>query len=93
MGINKDHTPPIYLGYNKRREGPNFLPKLHSEVDSYNKAKGLLKGASFEVVNIRLNCSGELRISKPCPCCYSLLKALNCKAFFYSTENGFDKTK
>lgn len=88
-GINREHVPPIHYGYQKRSTNIGFMPKLHAEVDAYHKAKGLLKGEQFEMVNIRLNRQLDMRMSKPCPCCYELLKALNCKCFYYSSEVGF----
>jgi len=89
------HNKIIEYGVN--RYGPaykNFGYKnhqmIHSENDAYKKAKGLMaKGSSFEVVNIRLNNQGQMRISFPCVCCLSYLKALGCRRIYFSTNVGF----
>lgn len=82
-GCNRRGSPLI--GY------PSY-GKIHSETDAYSKAKGLLiKNKPFEVVNIRLNKSGELRMSKPCNCCFNFLMNVGCKAVWYSNEIWFYK--
>jgi hypothetical protein len=85
-GINKSYgTPPPNVGYPENAG-------MHSENDVYRKAKGILDPKeSFEVVNIRLNKSGDLRLSKPCPCCYNFLKNIGCTTVWFSTEIGFAK--
>ena len=65
---------------------------IHSENDAYRKAKGLLDpNKSFEVVNIRLNKQNEIKISKPCPCCYNLIRSVGAKVIYFSTDCGFAK--
>lgn len=84
-GCNR-RGPPL-IGY------PSY-GKIHSECDAYNKAKGLLiRNRPFEVLNIRLNKSGQLKMSKPCNCCYNFLFNAGCRRIWYSTELGFDKIK
>jgi hypothetical protein len=89
ISIGKNHLgiPPKHLGYHKRI---NDVPKTHAEWDAYKKGKGLLdKSKPFECINIRLNKKGELKLSKPCCCCYDVLKELGCKKFYYSWDNGW----
>jgi hypothetical protein len=87
-GMNHAGMPRKHYGYHK--DDITFVPKTHAEVDSYKKARGLLdKSKSFLAINIRLNRFGELRMSKPCKCCYNLLKNLGCKRFYYSSNVGF----
>lgn len=88
-GRNNKGVPAIHYGYHDRINDKNFRPKTHSEIDAYKKAKGLLDGDGFEMVNIRLTRLKQIRLSKPCNCCYRLLKALGCKVFYYSSEIGF----
>lgn len=89
-GTNSNKTPPVHHGYNKRcLIDDTFKPKTHSEYAAYMRAKGLLKPKSFEIINLRFNKVGELRLSKPCDCCYLLLKELGCKRFYYSSTIGF----
>lgn len=85
-GKNSGHEPPVHLGYHRRIKSK---PKMHSEWNSYQKAmRRLIPGGSFVCVNIRLNKKGQLKFAKPCDCCYNVLKALGCKYFMCSTENG-----
>ena len=83
-GINNCKEMPAHFGYRKSS-------KTHAEVAAYFKAKGIMQDGDFEIVNIRLNNDGWLRNSKPCDCCYRLLKALGCKRFYYSTNLGFKR--
>lgn len=47
-GVNRKSHPFTYLGFKS-------YSKLHSEVDAFYKAKGIMdKDVKFEVVNIRL---------------------------------------
>lgn len=80
---NRTHDPDKYLGY------PDYA-KLHAETLAYKRAKGLLKkNQPFEVVNIRLGKSGELRNSMPCPCCARWMRALGCRQLLFSVDAGF----
>lgn len=88
---NLNYDPPLHYGYRTRINDINYKPKIHSEIASYKKAKGILKKDYFEIINIRLNKMGELRLSKPCVCCYEILKALGCRSFYYSCDIGFLK--
>lgn len=82
-GCNRKGSPLI--GY------PSY-GKIHAESDAYSKARGLLdKNTPFEIVNIRLNKSGDLKISKPCKCCFNFLINVGCKSIWYSNEIGFSK--
>ena len=86
---NKVGEPPIHMGYHRRI---GAIPKLHAEILAYRKAKGLLNKQTFEIINVRLNKKGELRLSKPCICCQEILSDLGCKRFWYSWEDGFLST-
>jgi hypothetical protein len=83
------HEPPIHMGYVQRINGAE--PKLHSELVAYRRAKGIMTIHDFHIINLRLNRQGKTRLSKPCVCCYEILKTAGCKSFFYSTEDGFGK--
>lgn len=86
MGMNRAGPPLVEFGYNEK------FGKIHAETDAYRKARGILDlSRTFEVVNIRLNKRGLLRLSKPCGCCYEFLFVMGCKAVFFSTEIGFAK--
>lgn len=86
---NTNHVVPKHFGYEARIGGNEAF--CHSEIAAYQKAKGLLLGRKFEIVNIRLNKSGEIRLSKPCSVCFTVLRGLGCKKFYFSSEIGFLK--
>jgi len=91
-GRNNKGMPAIHYGYHDRICDPNYGPKTHSEIDAYKKAKGLLnKSKKFEIINVRLNRNGDLRESKPCQCCYNIMRDLGCNKFYYSCDIGFEK--
>ena len=81
-GTNRPGSPFAYLGY---------VPysKIHSELDAYNKAKGIMnRGEPFEVVNIRLTKTFKIRSSCPCKCCWNFLNNLGCKRIWFTTDMG-----
>lgn len=86
---NSKRPLPIHYGYSKDKDH-FFRPKAHSEIEAYRKARGLLtKAEPFCVVNIRINKHGQLRNSKPCPCCQELLLQLGCHCCYYTNNKGF----
>jgi hypothetical protein len=90
---NKEGLPPFLFNMYKSRVFENYgIPKLHSEVDAYRKvrnAKGIFdRDVPFDVINIRLNAKGELRLSAPCKCCSAFLKTVGCKNVHFSTHIG-----
>jgi hypothetical protein len=93
-GYNRsEKEPPKTFGYHDRFGGNDwYIPGTHSEVDAYRKAKGLMnKNKPFEIINIRLNRQGEIRLSAPCKCCHQLLQEFGCKTFYYTTDVGMSK--
>jgi len=81
----------IEWGTNRCRDALKFLgyeshTKMHSEVDAYFKARGLIGRNQFEVVNIRLTKTGIIRNSRPCSCCFEFLRGLNCKKIWFTTD-------
>jgi len=80
-GTNRQGSAMIYLGYAPYQ-------KIHSEVDAYFKARGIMdRNKPFEVINIRLNKTSHLKVSNPCKCCLAFLNHLGCKRIWYSTDN------
>jgi tRNA(Arg) A34 adenosine deaminase TadA len=89
MGFNRSiHKGALrHLGYSDES-------KIHSEVDAYNKAKGHPDfdfNDPFEVVNMRLNRQGDMRMSKPCSCCHNFLNTLGAKGCYFTTDVGWAK--
>jgi len=90
---NVSHTPPIHLGYHKKFTDSSG-PKYHAELFAYKRARPLLDNDEpFEVINLRLNKAGTLKLSRPCPACYNFLSVVNCRAIHYSSEVGFLKLR
>ena len=71
------------------------ISKTHAEAAAYSKAKGLMrKGDSFEMVNVRLNKSGETRNSAPCAGCAMLLQLFGCTKVWHSVKDDlFEKVE
>lgn len=88
-GVNRPVEPPRCFGYHREicKEGPPLIPKLHSELDAYRRCREDFRGCF--VVNVRLNKSGEERISMPCVTCRKLLWTNQAKKVFFTTELGW----
>lgn len=81
-GTNRSGESPIH-GYTRRA-------KIHSEVDAFMKAKGILdRNKPFQIINIRLNKQNELRDSHPCPCCDSFIKSMGANKIWFTTRTGW----
>jgi hypothetical protein len=90
FGLNNKGVPHRHYGYHDRIKDHRYSPKTHSEIAAYRKARGILdKRKNFQIVNVRINKAGDVRNSKPCSCCYAIMKALGCSRFFYSSDVGF----
>ena len=84
-GTNVNHEPQKYFSYHSRIT--KGRPGLHSEINAYKKARGLLQsGQTFNMINIRLSKRGGMRMSKPCRICHIILEAIGCKYCYYSTN-------
>lgn len=84
-GINRGHEPAKLFGYHR----PNFVPKLHSELDCILKCRRSLR--DLDIVNVRLNRKGEARLSMPCRRCRELLSVMEIKNIYFTTESGWGK--
>ncbi|MEN9919956.1 MAG: hypothetical protein RL662_2392 [Bacteroidota bacterium] len=85
---NSNAIPAIHLGY--KLDGG--MSKTHAEVNAYRAAKGLLnQNKPFEIVNLRLNRQGEIRMSAPCKCCFTFLQTMGCSQCWFSTDFGMAK--
>lgn len=81
---NKVGEPPVHFGYHWRR----VAPKLHAEYIAFKRARGLLDGP-FDVINVRLNRRGAMRMSAPCEVCGVWLKAVGCRNMWFTTDMGW----
>lgn len=87
VGRNKSEEPPVHYGYHNRVSEP----KVHSELDAYRKLRKKFPIAKTEwyLINVRLNRSGEMKISKPCAVCHAWLQDLGCLEVVYTTNGGW----
>jgi len=87
VGTNKSAVPPRHFGYHSRVTEP----KIHSELDAYQRLRKMvpLSKVDWELVNVRVNRTGEMKVSKPCPVCQVWLKAVGCERVTYTTEDGW----
>ena len=92
FATNNSGEPPKQFGYHNRGHWDDFSPKRHAEYNAGIKAKGLLeRDVKWDIVNIRLNGSGEMRNSYPCVCCMGFLTSIGCSKCYFSTDIGFAK--
>jgi hypothetical protein len=85
MGMNRPNSgPPIYYGYPRYAE-------MHSEIDAWGKAKGILEDDMWEIVNIKLTKkvpNFPMADAAPCEWCMLFLVARGCKHFYFTTNSG-----
>lgn len=82
---NTRMEPPLHYGYHRPWDS-GYRPKYHAEVMAYRKA---MPKPGFEIVNVRLNRLGHIKLSKPCVPCCRLLARLGCRKAYFSSEAGF----
>lgn len=89
QGVNRAIEPPKCYGYhnNVKCESTTFTPKWHSELDALRRCNFSLK--DYTAVNVRLNKSGDIRMSLPCAACRRILKVMNCNKLYFTTETGW----
>ena len=84
MGTNRIGTPVLGYGY-----GRDYPQNIHAEPDAYRRAKPRMDHISpWEIVNLRLNRSGEIRLSQPCKCCSAFRVTMGCKAVHFTAAIG-----
>jgi hypothetical protein len=89
VGVNKASEPAKHLGYH----GRVTEPKIHSELDAYKKLRKIVPigKVNWEIVNVRVNRSGEMKMSKPCIVCETWLREVGCTKVTYTTEVGWNE--
>ena len=64
-------------------------PYLHAEIDMISRVWGKTRiDGSIKVVVLRLNSEGQLKNSKPCKSCASILEALDVDNIWWSDSVG-----
>ena len=84
MGMNSQKTTHTLLKrYNYYMEG------IHSELDCYIKIRWMdINYSKCVLINVRINRFGQIKMSKPCSCCLSLIKEIGINTVYYTTNEG-----
>ena len=95
---NTNKTSPLQARYNVYRfSGADTPDKAHAETCLIQKIRwrfgDSLDWSKVELYLYREYKDGTLAPSRPCPACMALLKELNIKKIFYTTENGYAEEK
>ena len=62
-------------------------PFIHAEIDAISKQWGVKRlSKKYQLVSIRLNKHGQLRMSKPCNDCSIIIKALGIRVIYFDGE-------
>ncbi len=83
MGVNRpDCKPPRHYGYPSHAD-------IHSEIDAWRKARGILEDKQWEIVNIKLTKIVPLfpeADAAPCIKCLRFLREQGCQHFYFTTN-------
>ena len=78
----------VYKPFKTTSQKTTYIPCTHSELNLACRV-GLDSWEGLEIVNVRLNNNGELRLAKPCCNCQNnIINVLNPKRVFYSNSEG-----
>ena len=93
IGQNSKKTHPTNLKNKKiNREGINISPikGTCSELAAIKRLKALtnIPTEKCQLINIRVNKNNQIRMSKPCVSCNSLLSYHSFQSVWFSDENG-----
>lgn len=95
VGVNSQDKPNAKALYFAKRFGIKRrieFPFIHSEIDSVARLwRKYHIDSSLACVNVRINRFGELKNSKPCDDCSTVLMALGIDEIYYTTDEGFMK--
>lgn len=94
FAILVDKSRIISIGFNDISR-PTDLVKFplggrHAEPDAIANLDDLNIIRKCNLISIRLNPRGELRLAKPCDICHTFLVKMGIKKIYYSTEFGFN---
>lgn len=85
---NKTHPKNLKIGFfNRKGEDISHTIGVHSELSAILKL-GEEDCSDYTIINTRINRNNKLDLSKPCKGCTSLIKQLNFKKIYYSTNNN-----
>lgn len=90
VGFNTNKTHPMQKKYNRYRNGGNFIPKLHAEINCLNSIRYLdINFSKVKLYIYRKRKSMKYGICRPCPSCMAAIKDLGIKHVYYTTDEGF----
>lgn len=95
-GYNSNRTDTLQNKYNVYRfQGGYFPAKIHAEIMALKPLVGR-KDISFKDVEIyiyRETKDGQKGLARPCPSCMALIKNLNIRNLYYTTDNGYSQER
>lgn len=90
VGFNTNKTHPMQKKYNRYRNGENFIPKLHAEINCLNSIRYLdINFSKVKLYIYRKRKSAKYSMCRPCPSCMAAIKDLGIKHVYYTTDEGF----
>lgn len=90
VGFNTNKTHPMQKKYNRYRNGENFIPKLHAEINYLNSIRYLdINFSKVKLYIYRKRKSAKYGMCRPCPSCMAAIKDLGIKHVYYTTDEGF----
>ena len=99
IGWNTNKTHPCQMKYNKYREHGNereyisneHEPCIHAEIMALQHATRSFNGdlSKCNIFVYSEKKDGSTRLTRPCKACSKMLKDLNVKNIYYTTENGW----
>lgn len=90
VGFNTNKTHPMQKKYNRYRNGENFIPKLHAEINCLNSIRYLdINFSKVKLYIYRKRKSAKYGMCRPCPSCMAAIKDLGIKHIYYTTDKGF----
>ena len=84
VGMNRFKTHP------KAKEIGYMYEEMHSELDAYRKVPKQLRGCKFDLINVRYNKFGTMRMSRPCELCMPWCREVFDR-IYYTTDEGIAK--
>lgn len=89
-GVNSEKTHPKQKEYNVFRFKEDSVHKLHAETNALLHIRYLdINWSKVKVYVYREFKNGSIAPSRPCESCYNLIKDMNIKQIYYTTENGY----
>ncbi len=91
---NKSHLAHRFGAYQSHKFSKDeYRPSLHSECSLAIRA-GIENWNGYEMVNVRIDNNGRAAMSKCCPNCERVVKALQPNKIYYSIDDvSFGETK